>query len=200
MSGIFPTDPAPATATLDSNQPTAVDYSESAKRQSRILGGHLWLVKLSWSRMTRAMLAPIFSFANKQRGRFGEFTIVLPNYATPNGVGTGSPTIVGAHAAGVESLSVTAFTFSTTGILKDQDILSIAGHTKVYMCTADVNSDGAGATAIPITPPLIEALVGSEVVTVNDVAFTMSIDDDILSWKGSAPNMATVSLNLKESL
>lgn len=200
MSGTFPTDPGPATVNLESNQPTAVDYAESGKSQSRIIGGHLWKAKFTWSKMTREMLAPIFAFANKQRGRFGSFQIVLPNYATPLGVATGSPLVVGAHLAGAESISIDGFTAATTGIMKANDILKFAGHSKVYMVDADADTDGAGAVTLLLTPPLIADIADNEVVTVNDVEFTMSFDDEIASWKGSAPNLATISADMTERL
>ena len=200
MSGTFPSDPSPATVTLDSNQPTAVDYSESGKRQARILGGHLWKAKFSWSKMTRDMLAPIFAFALSQRGRLGSFQIVLPNYATPLGVATGTPLVVGIHTAGDEAVSVDGVTISTTGIMKANDVLTFSSHSKVYMMTADADSDATGAVTLSITPPLIEDLADNEVITVHDVEFTMSFDDDITSWKGSAPNLVTLTANMTEAL
>lgn len=200
MSGVFPTDPGPATVALSSNQPTAVDYAESGKSQSRIIGGHLWKAKLSWSRMLRETLSPIFAFATFQRGRLGSFQIVLPNYATPNGVGTGTPLVVGAHTAGDTSISTDGWTASQTGILKAGDVLKFANHAKVYMITSDTNSDGGSASTLSITPPLIDDLVDNEAITVSDVEFTMSLDDDVVDWKGSAPNLATISVNMTESL
>jgi len=199
MSGTFPTDPAPATVTLNGLQPTIVRIAESGKRQSRIGGGHLWKAKFSWSRMTRDMLAPIFAFANLQRGRFGSFQIVLPNYAVPNGVATGSPQVL-AGTKGSTFAYTSGWTSNITGILKAGDVIKFANHSKVYMVNADVDSDGSGNGTVLVTPPLIESLVYGQVVTVNDVEFTMSLDDDVLDWKGSAPNMAIISLGMTESL
>ena len=199
MSGTFPTDPAPASVTLEGKQPTAVSFSESGKSQARIIGGHLWASKFSWSTMTRGMLSPIFAFVNQQRGRFGTFQIVLPNYAVPNGVWGGAVSVVGAHAAGSESIAMTGFNPNSSFVVKAGDIFKFASHSKVYMAIADENSIGNEAT-INIIPPLIQAVADTEAITFNDVPFTMSFDDDVILWKGSAPNMATISVDMTESL
>lgn len=200
MSGTLPTDPAPSTVSLHSNQPTAVDYSESGKRQARVIGGHLWKAKFSWPRMRRDMLAPIFAFANYQLGRYGSFRVVLPNYATPNGVATGSPQAQGAQSAAQAFVFIDGLTASTTDIIKAGDVFKFTGYDKVYMVTADGDSTAGGNVVALCTPPLIEDIPDNTAIEFHDVEFTMALDDDVVDWKGSAPNMATISLNMTESL
>lgn len=194
MSGTFPTDPGPATVVLDSKQPAIVSRSVSGKRQARISGGHLWAAEFTWSRTPRALLAPIYAFVNAQKGGFGSFNIVLPNYATPNGSGSGSP-IAGSASVGATSISSSGWS-GVGDYLKQGDVLKFSSHDKVYMATKDVNS---GSTSIEFVPPLIAAVSGGS-ITVNDVPFTMSLDGDVVRWKGSAPNLATVSLRMTEAL
>lgn len=84
-----------------------------------------------------------------------------------SGVGTGSPTVNGAGQTGA-SLVTTAWTASTTNILRAGDVFTIAGVFSVnpetgqssgelaqFVATADVNSAGAGAATIPIAPAII---------------------------------------------
>lgn len=194
MSGTFPTDPSPATASLDGKQIVTADKAWSGQGQARIVGGHLWTIAMAWSLMRRDMLAPIFAFANKQRGRHGSFEIVLPNYAAPVGTGAGSP-VAGSASAGATSISSSGWT-GVGDYLKAGDIFKFSNHSKVYMSTKDVNS---GSTSIDFIPELTTAVSGGA-ITVNNVPFTMSLDDDIIQWKGSAPNLAVVSLSMTERL
>jgi hypothetical protein len=201
MSGTFPTSPGPATIDLDSNQPTIVDIAESGKRQSRIVAGHLWRIKLAWPKMTRADFAPIFAFAASQRGRLGSFQITLPHLSAPQGVGTGTPLVDGAHTAGDSTINIDGWTASQIGIMKAGDILLFASHSKVYMATADADSAaGGGLATIPIEPPLIENLANNEAVTIINVPFTVAFEDDIQKWKTSAPQLAAYTANLIESI
>jgi hypothetical protein len=108
--------------------------------------------------------------------------------------------VVGVHAVGDDTISIDGFTASTTGIMKAGDVIKFASHSKVYMVTADGDSVAGGAVTLSIVPPLIDALADNEVVTVSNVQFTMSADDDVITWKGSAPNLASMSLNMTESL
>lgn len=199
MSGTYPATPEPAICELTSHQPAVVNESESRKRQARIVAGHQWQIKMSYDRMHRSQFSPIFAFAASQRGNYDNFTIVLPQFSTPQGVATGSPT-AGAASAGATSVVINGFTGSVTGIMKAGDLIKFAGHTKVYMLTADKDSSAGGQITAEITPPLIEDVASSEVVTVNNVPFTVAFQDDILTWKMSAPNLSNYTVNLIEHI
>ncbi|MGO8242951.1 P22 phage major capsid protein family protein [Rhizobium johnstonii] len=99
----------------------------------------------------------------------------VPTHTT--GVGTGSPTVNGASQDVTylsvkdtyqSSLITTAWTASTTGIVKQGDIITIAGVFAVnpvtkatlpflrqFVVKADVNSAGAGAATLTLSPPII---------------------------------------------
>jgi hypothetical protein len=99
----------------------------------------------------------------------------VPTHVT--GVGTGSPTVNGASQDVTylsvkdtyqSSLITTAWTASTTGIVKQGDIITIAGVYAVnpvtkatlpflrqFVVKADVNSAAAGAATLTLSPPII---------------------------------------------
>lgn len=99
----------------------------------------------------------------------------VPTHTT--GVGTGSPTVNGASQDVTylsvkdtyqSSLITTAWTASTTGIVKQGDIITIAGVYAVnpvtkatlpflrqFVVKADANSAAAGATTLTLSPPII---------------------------------------------
>lgn len=84
-----------------------------------------------------------------------------------------------AHAVGVEEVTITNDNNGRT--IKQGETLVFAGDTQVYSVTADTTiTTGATGAAIPISPPLRVALVGSEVVTVARPTSTYSRCDMLL--------------------
>ena len=64
------------------------------------------------------------------------------------------------------------------GRFKAGDLIKFASHTKIYMIVEDVTSS-SNASTVTIEPPLINALADDEVVTYNNVPFTVHLTNDI---------------------
>lgn len=98
-----------------------------------------------------------------------------------------------------ELLPVDGATASVTNWLRDGDVLVLPGHTKVYMVTADVDSDGSGNVAIPITPPLVASPADNETLTLTDVPLTVR-QVSAPRWTTQAPMIgADYSVELEEA-
>jgi len=174
----FPSSPAPASLKIRSLQPTLVSTAHSLQRQVRSRGGHRWLLSATWPVLKRFEWAAFFGFAQLQRGQYCAFTFVLPGtLATPQGVATGTPLVNGASQTG-RSVLTKGWTHSITGILKAGDVIKFAGHNKVYMLTADADSDGSGNAALSIEPALFVSPADSEALTVSNVPFTVAFTRD----------------------
>lgn len=76
-------------------------------------------------------------------------------------------TVVGAHAKGATTLSVTAFTASQVGGIKAGDTLDIAGHAQRYSVVNGANTGASGEATLTVEPALKVALSGGEVVTLD---------------------------------
>ena len=198
MSGTFPTNPVPEEIILESNQPVFESISNTGKRQSRIGIGHLWEISVKYTLMQRAEIAPMYAFSMAQSG--GAFQITLENYNAPLGIATGTPLVVGVHSAGVKAIQVDGWTAGQTGILKAGSILKFSGHSKVYMLESDADSDGTGLSTLNLNPSIIEDLANNEVVTINNVPFTMFIPEKIIKWKTTHPELSSYTLELTESI
>jgi hypothetical protein len=71
----------------------------------------------------------------------------------------------GAHAKGATTVTITGLTIG--GTVKAGDTFIIAGSTQRYAFTADATADGSGViTGAAITPPLVQAFTGGDVVTI----------------------------------
>lgn len=74
--------------------------------------------------------------------------------------------LVGAHAAGIKTVSFNGVT--AAGTFKKGDSFVIAGHTQRYVFTADATADGTGAvTNAAIRPALATAYAGGAVITIS---------------------------------
>ena len=147
--------------------------------------------------MTRAEFAPIYGFLMAQSGTLDAFSFIDPSRKQPLGVGTGSPIVSGAGQLG-QSLTTTGWTASTTGILKAGDIFTIAGNTKVYMMTAQANSDGAGAATLSFSPGLVASPGNSAAITVANVPFNVSVSSEFSAAATTAGIIRSFELTLQE--
>lgn len=87
-----------------------------------------------------------------------------PTHTPGTGAGGGDAagTVTGAHAKGATSLVVGAF--GATETVRAGDTFVIAGNTQRYSIMANSTASG-GAHTLSISPPLVTALAGAEVVT-----------------------------------
>jgi len=200
MSGSLPTSPGFSEAGLTHNQPVIVSNAQTGKRKSRIIAGHLWEITASYPPMTRMEFSPIYSFIISQRGAFDSFTLTLPNFNTPQGTQSGALSVNGIHSAGDSSIQIDGMLTSETEAMKAGDILKFANHTKVYMLTADVDTDGGGAGTFNIEPPLINDLVDNELVTIENVPFTVASKGGPQEFKTRAPGISRFSIDLIEDI
>ena len=168
MSGSFPITPVANSINISSITPTLVSLTHSLKRQARSRGGQRWTISATYAPLSRAEFAPIWAFAQQQRGQYGIFTYEPPIYKDTSGTATGTLLVNGGDSAGDSSIACDGL----TGTLKAGDFIKFAGHDKVYTLTTDAT------TTLAIEPPLMSAVADNEAVTYNDVPFTVAFADD----------------------
>lgn len=199
MSGTLPTT-CPDSVRVRHQAPTMFSESHSGAQQSRTRMAQRWLIELTYQSLSRGDSAALQAFAVSQRGRFDTFDMVVPGHETPIGVGGGTPQVVGAVAAGLRSIPVDGCPVSTTGWLKAGDVVKFAGHTKVYMLTADADSDGSGAATLTIEPGLRTALVDNDAVTTTAVPFRVRMTGDEVDWSWQSGYRSDLLLSMVEAL
>ncbi len=199
MSGAFPVDVIPSSVLLGSNSPTEVSMSQSGKRNTKQLGGHKWQITATFrGPYTRDQFMPVFAFLLEQEGQFESFTFIPPDLATPRGAASGTPLVNGASQVG-KSVITDGWTPSTL-VLRQGDVFKFAGHSKVYMTTAEATSDVSGNLTIQINTPLAESPANNEALVVADVPFTMHLTSDISEYNLSKPILYNFSIKMLEDL
>ena len=166
----FPTTPVPNYISITSLNPTYTSVTHSLKRQVRTRGGQRWSIDATFPPLTRADFAPVWAFAQKQKGQFGTFTFTPPVYSNSSGTATGTLRVN--NSAGYIAGSSTITVDGLTGTLKAGDFIKFASHDKVYTVVAD------GVTSLIIEPVLQKPIANNEVITYNAVPFTVAFSSD----------------------
>jgi hypothetical protein len=200
MSGSFPTSPAASSVNIKSLEPTLVSVTQNLKRQVRRRGGQRWLLEVEFPPMTRTEFAPIYAFAMKQQGQFETFTYVPPVISTSQGDTTETPVVNGALSVGANSAIIDGVTDPKTGIIKAGDFFKFSGHSKVYMATADVDSNSAGGVipTLNFAPNLLNAVADDETITFASVPFTVAFAQDITQFNTDVSALYGFSMSLVE--
>lgn len=134
-----------------------------------------FLVGILWADNTPTLQLPTLGFG--PQAVIKPFALVAKPLQYPIGVATGTPLVnnIGGYAIGTTSIATDGWTISTTGILKQGDIISFAGHSQRYIITADTNSDGSGNSTLAITPALTASVANNEAITVQSLPGFMAL-------------------------
>lgn len=195
--GALPTVQGPATATLTSVQPTRTSVSHSLKRQTRTSNAQRWSIAFEWSPMRRAVFMQFYAFLLAQRGQADTFTCKLDGHAAPLGLWTGTPIVNGANQTG-RTINLSGFTYSQVGIAKAGDIIKFAGHSKVYMVTADATSSGTGTATLSIEPALMQSPAHAEAVVSSNVPFAVKLVSDNLDMVMRSGMLSPLAITVAE--
>jgi hypothetical protein len=176
--GNYPSTPDFSAVNFRIETNTQTTRSLSLTRFRNAIGTTFFTFTAQYPPMTRTEFKPVMAFIAQCRGPLNEFDVVIPELSECSGNPSGSTALVnGGVSAGTSTISVDGLAFSTT-VLKAGDVVRFAGHTKVYMVTSDVTSSGTGTGTINITPPLKSSVANNEAVTIDDVPFRMTLNND----------------------
>jgi hypothetical protein len=200
MSGTFPSTPTTSAVSISSQQNTIVSTTVSGKRQARQIDGQRFKLILSFPIMTRSEFAPILAFIMKQRSQLESFQYTPATMASSNGVASGVIRVNGAISAGVTSVAIDGMANSTSGIFKAGDFFRFTGQNKVYMCVADVSSNGSGQGTLTFEPPLRTGVADNAILIYSSVDFTVGLTNDVQEFKVGTENYFQYEVDLIEVL
>ena len=200
MSGAFPTTKKPRVFNFASNRPNNTAYTLSGKRSVKQFSAQYFSFSVQMPPMNQADFQAFYAFLVKQQGSFQTFTFEYP--LDNQGADKGETDILvnGALAIGSTTIAMDGFNASTTGVLKAGDFIKFANDTKIYMVTADADSNASGEADISIEPPLQDAVVDNEAVTVNKPSFKVALVQDDLLYSTDASGFFSLSFDVREVL
>jgi len=200
MSGTFPSSPAPSSVSISSNQNTIVSTTVSGRRQARQIDGQRFRLTLKFPVMSRSEFAPILAFIMKQRSQLESFQFTPPTVDDSLGTANTVISVNGAVSAGATSCSIDGMGNNLTGVLKAGDFFRFTGQNKVYMCVADVSSNGSGAGTLTFEPPLRSNVADNAILIYSNVDFTVGLTNDIQEFNIGTENYFRYELDLIEVL
>jgi len=200
MSGTFPSTPTTSSVSISSQQNTIVSTTVSGRRQARQIDGQRFKLTLSFPIMTRSEFAPILAFIMKQRSQLESFQYTPATMASSNGVASGVIRVNGAISAGVNSVAIDGMANSTSGIFKAGDFFRFTGQNKVYMCVADVSSNGSGQGTLTFEPPLRTGVADNAILIYSSVDFTVGLTNDVQEFRVGTENYFQYEVDLIEVL
>ena len=200
MSGTFPSTPTTSSVSISSQQNTIVSTTVSGRRQARQIDGQRFKLTLSFPIMTRSEFAPILAFIMKQRSQLESFQYTPATMASSNGVASGVIGVNGAISAGVTSVAIDGMANSTSGIFKAGDFFRFTGQNKVYMCVADVSSNGSGQGTLTFEPPLRTGVADNAILIYSSVDFTVGLTNDVQEFRVGTENYFQYEVDLIEVL
>jgi hypothetical protein len=201
--GFFPQTPGFTTANFRQNTATKKTESASGRIIRATNSTTVWTGTLQYPPMTLAESRPIQAFAARCQGSLNEFDIIIPNVSTTTSGYTAQLTYpTGTNSAGSTSCTVTSDQTSVT-ILKAGDVIRFPNHTKVYMVTEDVTTDGAGAATINFQPGLITAVnedSAGATIQVTNVEFRMILSNDVQEFGYRTDGLVGYEIDVQEAV
>jgi hypothetical protein len=83
-------------------------------------------------------------------------------------------------------------------ILRAGDYFRFANHSKVYMATADVTSNGSGAANILFSGSAVTSVTSGTRLQIQDVPFTVVLAEDAQSYDVGYGGISSLSLSMRE--
>ena len=202
LIGNFPTDPGFTSVNFRQQTKTQKTETNSGRTIRYTDSTTLWKGTLNFPPMTLAEFKPIQGFIARCQGPLNEFDLVIPTVSdTSSGYPNQSTQVNSAGSAGATSVDVLSNQTSST-ILKAGDVVRFPNHSKVYMVTQDVTTDGSGLGVLNFQPGLVIAVEvydsAGATIQVNQVPFRMILTNDLQEFGYRTDGLVGYELDVQE--
>jgi len=201
--GNFPTDLGFSGINFKQETITKVTNTQSGRAIRASIGSTKFAGTLAFPSATVSEFRQVQGFIAQCKGPLNEFDIVLPNISesqSPN-AGVYTLTLTSNYSAGVDALNFTTTPLTgNVNVLKAGDLIRFSNHSKVYMCTTDINTDSAGTGVLNIAPNLVEAVTTAQTITTNNTPIRMFLTNDLQEMGYTVDGFVTFELDVAEVL
>jgi len=184
---------------IQSDFQTYSSFGLNGVRVIRERPNHRWSFSITIDIEKAGIWHSNFGFLASLKSGINKITIVHPSYPAAKGVLAVTPRVNGASQIG-DAVAVDGLPASIAGLLLRGDIVTFQNDLKVYMLTADMDSDATGGGVLNIVPALRRSPADNATVVYDAVEFVTSITD-VSGVTVIAPTIGRLAtLNLIEEL
>ena len=162
-------------------------------QQTVVHQGQRWEASISIPTVRKQYAAPWKAFLTALKGRRGTFLLSDPDYASPRGTASGTPTITG--TAGNETATITM-----TGTLLAGDYIQVGTllNSKLYQVLEDCSDTGLGTT-VSLWPSL-RTSPAAEDVNLSSPSGLFRLAANQVSWAVDQSSAYSISFDCVEVL
>jgi hypothetical protein len=203
MSGTYPYYPEFSSVEFTINTPTQTTETVNGRKLRAGFGTSFYTFVGKYAMLAPNEAAPLTAFIAQQYGQVESFQIVLPrisyNKAPDYLQAVDNVKVKTAATKGAFSVALKGCG-ANKQILKAGDFFKFnnTGHSKVYMCTDSVTSDGQGEATLFFSGKLTLNVAVDTVLTINQVPFTVILDSDADEWTVGNSGMTNIEVNFRE--
>lgn len=181
---------------ITSNEPGITSSQTlSGKRHTRRRGNvHQWIISLTTPKQNTIAAKELNAQLIKLRGT-GVTQIKNPEV---NLCATNAATVQADYPVGTTAINLSSLPANTVNCLIADTKMQFSSHSKVYNLDATVNSSATGTATINITPALMYPISGGDIVTINDVVFTVEKDEANESFRFSVGELHVKTMRFIE--
>jgi hypothetical protein len=201
MSGTYPSSPEFTSVDFKINTPTQTTETVNGRKRRSGFGVSFYTFSGKYASLTPSQASAVTSFIAKQYGQAESFQIVLPkisdNKAADYAQAVGNAKVKTAASKGAFSVALKGLG-ANKAVFKAGDFFKFTGHSKVYMVTDDVTSNGSGEATLYFSAKLVVNVVVDEVLTINAVPFTVILDQDADEFTVANGGMTNIEVSFRE--
>lgn len=201
MSGTYPSTPEFASVNFKINTPVQTTETVNGRKRRAGFGTSYYTFTGTYPTLPGADLRPVAAFIAKQYGQVESFQIILPGISYSRGAdnaqAVGNAKVKTAASKGAFSVALKSLG-ANKQVFKQGDVFKFAGHSKVYIVTDDVVSNGSGEATIFFSGKLVQNVVVDELLTITAVPFTVMLDQDIDEFTVGLGGLTSLEVNFRE--
>jgi hypothetical protein len=162
---------------------TDISTADTGHEQAVSHGGAAAHISTNYNSTPYIEAIKLRGFLAAHKGRAKSFDLILPVESHTYGDISGStPRASALTPAGSNTLAVKDLSPNKT-VRFTGEWLQLAGHSKAYMLTSDLVSDGAGNATATFEPSLYEQVLLNEQITIDEIIFHVRAKTDMSKFK-----------------
>lgn len=199
--GQFPTTPSFVSVNFKLNTPTITSETNSGKVRRVGYGHSYYTFDVKYPSITNSQLGEVMGFVATAQGSLFSFEIVLPEISTSKAADStyaNSTATLSSTASFGQKYALLSNCGANNDILKAGDFIRFDNHSKVYMVTQDVSSDGAGTANLRFSGSLVTSVPSGTKLWCNGVPFTVILTGPEQSFDMGFGGISSLSLSMRE--